>query len=87
MGDVLTLIDKAQEARLMRIRPRELESEDQEGDIWLMMIYLEVTESGEEYGRHCRYAYTMLPGVGSQLKNVEVDDRSVAAGLKPLFFP
>ena len=36
-----------------------------------MMICLEITESGEEYGRYYQICFAMLPGVGSQLKNVE----------------
>jgi signal recognition particle subunit SRP54 len=75
MGDVLTLIEKAQEAvdeKQMLEMERKFKENSFTFDDFLMQ-YENVKKMGDLKG-----LLSMIPGVGSKLKNLEIDEKQIA---------
>lgn len=74
MGDVLSLIDKAQEA-VTEEQAREMEKKFRENS-FTFEDYLSQLESIKKMGS-IKDLLSMLPGVGAKLKNVNIDERQM----------
>ena len=89
MGDVLTLIEKAQEAfdekKAEKLVKRKLRTN---ASPW--RISSSQMQPDEKDGRRCSDMLSMLPGVGSKLQDVEIDenaDEDAAGSHHPLHDP